>query len=245
MFIRVLIFVLAIHIALVGWVLYQKDYAVNIPRTEKFVVKTVSFKSEQPVVMAESIVKEEIAPSPQPSPPPLPLKKKEIAKKEPVKKMTPKKEPNPKKAVVKKEAPKQKAEPKKNPKLQESIAKIQKNLDKSSTQKQTESEIAEVKEIAALHINSVEILSASENGYYGALIGCLKSNLKLPEVGDVKVRLTVERSGKVRKIEILESKNQKNRSYLEKQLTKISLPPFGLNFKGEEHRTFTLTLTNN
>lgn len=101
-----------------------------------------------------------------------------------------------------------------------------------------------MKSISALNIDSAEFTAANESSYYAALVSSLKSHLKLPELGEVKVQITIKRNGSVHKLEILGSKNDWNKEYLEKHLPELSLPPFGDNFKGKDKQTFTITLTN-
>jgi outer membrane biosynthesis protein TonB len=87
-------------------------------------------------------------------------------------------------------------------------------------------------------------LSGKERTYYDELISRLKLSLRLPEYGEVRVRLTVSREGKASKVQILSAKSKKNRDYIQKALPHISLPRFGDNFTKESEHSFCLNLSN-
>lgn len=89
-----------------------------------------------------------------------------------------------------------------------------------------------------------EVLTGREKTYYDELVQRLKLHLKLPDYGDVKVLLTLNRAGKVLKVECTTSKSQKNSSYLKKVLPSMSFPSFGQNFTGEKEHTFNLHFSN-
>lgn len=92
--------------------------------------------------------------------------------------------------------------------------------------------------------DSESILSDREVGYVDELVSRLKLLLRLPEYGEVKVKLTLERSGKVAKVVINGSKSEANRKYVEKTLPSLNFPSFGNNFSTESSYTFTLVLSN-
>jgi hypothetical protein len=60
--------------------------------------------------------------------------------------------------------------------------------------------------------------------YQGILVHALQQKLQLPEVGEVRVRLTFSSSGEICKIEILDAKSSKNADWLKAELPRISLP---------------------
>lgn len=88
----------------------------------------------------------------------------------------------------------------------------------------------------------LNIESGGPPGYQRALASKLRSLLTLPEFGDVKLKLTLARTGKVVKIEILSAKSKRNQSYVEEHLAGATMPAFGENFNGSNQETFTLTL---
>lgn len=57
-----------------------------------------------------------------------------------------------------------------------------------------------------------------------AVASYLKDLLILPEIGDVKVLVCINKQGYVESIEILESKSQKNQDFLKNRLSEISFP---------------------
>ncbi|MCE5294953.1 MAG: hypothetical protein LLF94_10130 [Chlamydiales bacterium] len=106
--------------------------------------------------------------------------------------------------------------------------------------------------ISSLSAESLVAIDASETAnctpgertYYDELVSRLKLALKLPEYGEVKLELTISRTGKVETVKSVKSKSSKNSDYVKKALPKLHLPPFGQNFPGEKDHTFRLTLSN-
>lgn len=86
-------------------------------------------------------------------------------------------------------------------------------------------------------------MTKEERSYESELVSRLKLALHLPEYGDVKVKLTVSRQGKVLKVAVTSSKSVRNKEYVQKTLPGISFPRFGTNFKGQEQHTFDLCLS--
>jgi colicin import membrane protein len=87
-------------------------------------------------------------------------------------------------------------------------------------------------------------LSTSEVNYRNEVAGRLKSALRLPDYGAVKIKLTLDRSGKVTQVEVISSESQKNKLYVEKTLLTLLFPNFGTHFKGAAQYTFLVTLNN-
>ena len=92
--------------------------------------------------------------------------------------------------------------------------------------------------------NSDEHLSGAEKSYYREIIQRLKLCLKLPEYGQVQLKLTLSRAGKTLSVQVLSSKSRKNQKYLEEMLPKITFSSFGTNFSNEKSHTFMLNITN-
>jgi colicin import membrane protein len=111
-------------------------------------------------------------------------------------------------------------------------------------------DLSGLKTIEALHIDalpttgSVSDFSQREVGYIDELVSRLKLSLRLPEYGDVKIKLTLERSGKVAKLEIVKQSSEANKKYVEKKVPALTFPPFGNNFGAEGTYTFLITLSN-
>ncbi|MCB1114917.1 MAG: hypothetical protein KDK71_00480 [Chlamydiia bacterium] len=97
------------------------------------------------------------------------------------------------------------------------------------------------------NIPSLEIDQAEEpevTDYFTLIAQTLKSELELPELGDVKLELTVLNNGKVMKLHILHTESEKNRRYLELKLPTLILPSFTEDLKNKPEHTFTLTFCN-
>lgn len=98
------------------------------------------------------------------------------------------------------------------------------------------------KTIQSLQIDQTESLETPD--YFLLLAHRLKEELELPEYGDVRLELTLHKSGKVLKVSMLQAVSEKNRKYLELNLLKMVFPPFGDEFKSEPMHTFILTFCN-
>ena len=98
--------------------------------------------------------------------------------------------------------------------------------------------------LVAVDAGEVANCTPQERTYYDELVSRLKIALKLPEYGEVKLELTINRAGKVLHVKKVKSKSQKNSDYIQKAIPKLHLPPFGQNFTGENDHTFRLTLSN-
>lgn len=181
--------------------------------------------------------------------------KKETAKKETPKKTEKKKtetvsKPDPEAEAAKQAVSAKQQELLKNAK--ESIAKIDKSAHKfTASDAAVSSQKIVPGKIEKLQIEGLPSSGGSkvtftkqEAGYRDELISRLKLLLRLPEYGEVKVNLTLERSGKVAKVSIVSAESAANKKYIEKTLPTISLPAFGDNFPNQSQYTFVITLSN-
>ena len=234
---------------------------VSVIDPSEMILQPISFKEQKENPSKIQLKKKEEQKVPKKDPiKPQTKEELKVPKKDPIKPQ--KKEPiveklPSNKAVKKDTSTKKKADPspkvvspnlmkddKKTSKMQENIAKIRKNLNKSSFSNKSNGEVADLGEIIALNIDSAEITARNEANYYDALVSCLKRGLVLPELGEVKVNITIDQKGKVLKLETLQSKSAWNKQYLEKQLPTLTMPTFELYYKGITQKTFTITLTN-
>ena len=91
--------------------------------------------------------------------------------------------------------------------------------------------------IHALHIDTP---LEEQSSYLTLAIQTLQQTLELPEDGDVKVELTVLKSGDVEKFQILYAESDKNRYYLESALARLHLPQFSGELARQSRHTFRL-----
>lgn len=200
-----------------------------------------------------------------------PVEKKPIKNTEPVKKTITKQnsskkpavkapaKPNPEKPKIdpKVEAAKSKAQQEtqnRQKKLiaaaQESIAKIDQGLVKINAAKSSLNTISTVPaalaslQIDALPATHAEAPTPGEKSYRDELASRLKLMLKLPEHGDVQLKLTLDRLGKAVKVSIIKSASSANRSYVEKTLLNLKFPPLGNHFENMSEYTFIIHLSN-
>jgi colicin import membrane protein len=213
-------------------------------------------KIEEPApVVVEPLPKEE-PPQPKPEPklkpaPPQPPKPKPAPQKKEVKKIVEKPPaPKPKKEVKAEPQKPSKEEELKRQKLlaqvQQNIEKIERRSDKVGSKSTGLPDLP--KRIEKLQIESITTnenrMSGQEVGFRDELASRLRLLLKLPDYGEVKVKLTLNRSGKVSKVEIINTQSTVNKSYIETVLPTLTFAPFGTNFKGLDQYTFMITLTN-
>jgi colicin import membrane protein len=134
--------------------------------------------------------------------------------------------------------------------VQERIAKISGSRDKISSETNNNMLKRVPPVITSLEIDNLSapketlLMSQYEKSYRDELAARLKLLLRLPEYGDVKVDLTLNRSGKVNKIKIISAESALNRKYIEKTLPELSFPAFGDNFAIASEYTFSITLSN-
>lgn len=178
-------------------------------------------------------------------------------KAEPAPKSAPKQESAPKKEKVppkKKEAPKkvEKAKPAEQPKKVEAAK--NKN-DRKAVLKKVQESVAKMESMEATSpqggkpgLKPIERLTfegfSEEGGYVTDMTMRLKAVLHLPEYGQVRLYLTVLRSGRVDSFEVVDSASRLNKNYLDRALKELALPPFGKWYPQEEKHTFALTLSN-
>lgn len=214
---RIIIGVLIAHVVVFCWTTFAFWYTPAARPARHMVVRTVKLAPAQP------------APQPvaQPKKPKAPAKKKEEPKPKP------KPKPEPKKKTIKKK---------------ELLSKMQENLRKL---KKSSTAVAaplpksiEKLQVDALPSTAHAELTTEEASYRDLLAAQLQMLLRLPEEGEVKVKLTVERSGQIAALSIIDAKSGPNRLYVEKTLPAVTLPRFGSHFGNQSQYTFLVTLTS-
>lgn len=108
------------------------------------------------------------------------------------------------------------------------------------------------KEVGALQVDAFPLVEASGSGkwgssevsYSGEVAFILKSALRLPDYGAVKIKLTIDSKGKVLKVETLHSESNKNKTYAESKIPALPFPAFKQRFEGASQNTFVITLQN-
>jgi len=122
--------------------------------------------------------------------------------------------------------------------FRESLAKIDQNSHKESSKNNPKTPIA----IPTL---SIERGSGEDQAAYAnALVACLKRNLVLPEVGEVKIELMLQSSGSLKGFRVLSSQSERNKRFLETELGKIRYPSFTGSLKSEKEHPFVITFSN-
>lgn len=220
-------FVITAHLAIGFLLAFWDQKAFRHPEKKReFVVKTVKLTPKQEVAVKEVAA---ISETPTPSPPkksspapkkPIPSKKKEVIKKNtPIKKQTP-------------------PSPSPPPEKTEWVALAKEKIGKITAMK----EIASTTPTAIENLESE--LSIQEMAYRDELMHRLRLHLKLPHYGEVKIQLTIDRSGKVSSVKVLSYQSAENAESIKKHLPKLQMPAFGVNFPGLATYDFTIVLSN-
>jgi outer membrane biosynthesis protein TonB len=86
--------------------------------------------------------------------------------------------------------------------------------------------------------------ASPEACYIGDLIRRLQLNIRLPEPGDVRVKLTLKRDGATVSVHVLGGKKPSIARAIEEKMRSIHFSAFGSSFAGEKEHTFSLRLSN-
>ncbi len=143
-------------------------------------------------------------------------------------------------------------------KAKENLAKMNETRDKISQSTASSVKLATTplpKEVNHLQVDALplgERGSTAQAGEWGVkeisyrdeIVYRVKAALKFPDYGTVKIKLTLDRTGKVLKVETTQSESAKNKAYLERTLPTLQFPAFGQQFSGATQYTFLMTLHN-
>ncbi len=207
--------------------------------TKKIVVQTVKLRDSPPKTV---VAKEKPAP---------PKSKTVVAKEKPAppkpKTVVVKAKPTPtkpQKVVAAKKQSKPKVDDKKMKLLkaaQESIAKIDRRSDKLEAKSSGQQSIGRVEKLS---VTASANLSNSDSAYRDQLASRLRTLLQLPDYGEVELKLSLDRAGKVLKLLIVRTESEINKTYVEEALPQLSFSSFGKSFGSQSSHTFHITLTN-
>jgi outer membrane biosynthesis protein TonB len=235
-------FALALH--LIGFFILlfsSREKEQKIP--SKIVVRTVQAPSQ---IQTKSQVKKppaKVVAAPVKTPAPSPSVKKEQKPKPVPKKAQETKQAN-KIPVVKKPIPASKpSKPTKSSKeLEQSLKKIEETIAKIATKGDT---------IPIKHTPSIAPKIEIEDGalseeeeYISSLVYFMQAELELPDMGEVKIELTLRRDGGVEKVRVLEAESERNRKRLAEHLPLLQFPPFPKGKQGMKMQVFILPFCN-
>lgn len=120
--------------------------------------------------------------------------------------------------------------------MQESMSKIEQNHPK----KKLPTKLSVPNSV--FQIESLE--NDQENVFTNALIECFQKQLQLPEVGEVKVALTLRQDGNLVEFKLLNVENQCNAQFLENALRNMHFPSFKGELAKQKEYTFVITFCN-
>lgn len=133
-------------------------------------------------------------------------------------------------------------------KARENLAKVNETREKISSSSLNLEAMSLPKELSlqvdalATEDGSLKQWGIKESSYTDELEYRLKHALKLPDYGAVKIKLTLDRMGKVVKMEITQSESSKNKTYVENKIPTLVFSSFGEQFQGMSQHTFAITL---
>ena len=247
--IAIVLSVLFIHGLFLGFGMYWNSSEPPTTARNKIIAQTIELPREFPpskqISNPAKVVSQQpksVKPKPVPSKP-----KKEIAvppkprkvtvptknQKEPLAPAPQKKEPNEKqKALLSKAKENLSKVGQAQSFSNESLAAIDKPLPKQLDQLKSES-------ILQSQVSSQD----QESTYIDEISSFIKNMLKLPEYGAVKIKLTLNKEGRVLKVETLQTESAINKAYIEKKIPTLLFPSFSKKFQIEQ-KTFIITLKN-
>lgn len=139
-------------------------------------------------------------------------------------------------------------------KAKENLAKMGETRDKisSSSSSVNLEATALPKELGSLQVDALPLTETGNTSEWGTkeisysdeVAYRLKMALKLPDYGAVKIKLTLDRTGKVIKVETIQSESKKNKTYVESKIPTLLFSSFGQRFQGVQQNTFVITLQN-
>jgi colicin import membrane protein len=263
---------ISVHILFISWIILTPSITqILTPSSSKLKVKTISLNRVHPMAPTEvNEVKEEKMPdvipiSQKDSPPaallpeslpqkikePPPVKKNQIP---PTPKVV-KTQANKKKVIVPPKPIAKASKKKQSPPIpsyskellaqaQESLAKIQPTSDNGSTTHISQSASLRIPELKSTPVSLNGEMSQVEQSYREELSNRIRERLRLPEFGEVQVKLTLERSGKVLAVEVVKAESQMNKIYVNETFPSVVFPSFGNRFGAQSQYTFRMTLAN-
>ena len=238
---RITLFVIAVHFLIIGTLLFSRPKKLDRP-------KHIAVRTIQPSLKPRSTTTAAAAPTSRKKQTPVSTKKEspKAAPSKPSSKSLPatSKPINQKKpAVVEKGKSRKPVKAKAAPpakiwhEIDEALAKID---DKAYPRSQSKLDVPQVKSSPTNQIPFPDFESGSESGTHEeTLISFLHASLNLPEFGEVKIQMTINKDGSVAKLVVLESESQKNKVYLQQHLPRLKFP---LIFDND--KTITLTFCN-
>lgn len=232
----VVVLVLGAHISLLVYAHSTLIIALPDRPIHKTRVHTVRIQKPKPVAKPRPVPRK-APPKPvaKKTPPPKPVEKKPAPPKPVAKKPAP--QPKPEKQVVRSAIP--------DKRRQELLKQIEESIEKidKSSHKYSSDPVPEVpKTLGPLSIDKEPEPQVS--AYQDELVSRLQLMLRLPDYGDVRVRLTLGRDGSVKRVEIVSSESLTNSAYVKDTLPSLRFAAFGSQYKGEKEHIFLLTLTN-
>jgi len=230
-FLTILVIVVLVHCAGIGYVSFMQGAAKPSQKSPiRLIAKTITLN---PVLDIKPVVQPKPEKVEKPQAPLVAPQKPPIQKKEAPSKPKPK--PQEKKTAVVRKVD-EKPVPKVDTKQQALLAKAQESISKIQAKQ------AMIPAVVPVVASSEE--QDEEGSYRDELVSRLKLFLKLPEYGEVKILLTLDRTGRVVALKVLNAESAINRQHVESHLSTFSFSRFGDNFPGEQQHTFTLVLRN-
>ncbi len=139
-------------------------------------------------------------------------------------------------------------------KAKETLAKMGETRDKmSSSSSSVNLEAAALpQELGVLQVDALPWGETGSSGEWGTkeisysdeVAYRLKMALRFPDYGAVKIKLTLDRTGRIVKVETVQSESSKNKAYVESKIPTLLFPSFGQRFQGVQQNTFVITLQN-
>ncbi len=234
MYKKVVSIVISFHVLFIAFLLFtpQRVPVKRMSHVKVRMVRPVTAVRTPPAkkvsAPAASTPAPAVATPPQKKPPQQTQKPKPTAKKPAVAAAKPSNKP----AVIEKGKPVKKAPPKKK----EPPAEIWNEIDQALAKIEQKSYPVPKQ---SLNLPLLQEEEVGDDSAVSQLMGFLHDTLNLPEMGEVKMEITVRKDGSIAKVVVLRAESQKNKLYLQENLPRLQLP-----MRFDEEKTWILTFCN-
>jgi len=209
------------HAILALWLINQKSPPVI---KKPLLVKTIELKPTAPSIKETKApaFRSNKAPKASPSTPSPAPKKKEIQA--PIKKT----KPVAKKTETQKTLPTPSKPKPKSPSTEKQWKELEERIAKIEAKRATMTNKSDWKAPQKVEVSSPTASLEKEGkqeSYADFLISYLQHHLQLPDIGEVKIQVYVDRNGNLEKMTVIQAESEKNKRYLQAQLPKMTFPP--------------------
>lgn len=251
--VKAIMIVSSLHLFVILWLVVFDDTTVDLRPNQRLTVQTVTIspKNEPLAMSSTDPINDKTTPTtPKPAPLPTPTTPKSSSgpkrveqkarQEQPARKTAPTHQTQP----ARKTEPTRQTEPSKKSESDKKPQTLAADPRKKELLAQAQASIAKIQQNrTAFNVEGGDKASGTP-GYRDELVSRLQMMLKLPERGEVRIKLTLSKTGKFVKLEILSPSGGLNRKYVENSLPSIQFPAFGRELGNAIESSFNITLSS-